>query len=52
MEGREQRCKIKRCSCKHNAQDVMYGKQKRLFNAMDRSDGSWRCTVCGREVKE
>ena len=43
-------CKIMSCDCRHNEQDVLYGKQKRLFNLMSK-DGGWRCTVCGREKK-
>lgn len=38
------------CTCKHEFQDEMYGKGKRLFNQMGDSGKKWRCTVCGKEV--
>lgn len=44
----KKRCKVMSCSCRHNAQDEMYGKRKRVFNYMDK-DGGWHCTVCGDE---
>lgn len=45
--------KVMNCNCLSEFQDRMYGKNQRLFNAMgkDGKDG-WRCTICGREVKE
>lgn len=40
--------KIMYCGCKHEQQDVVYGKQMRLHNPD--SKGDWyRCTVCGQE---
>lgn len=42
--------KILKCSCEHTYQDQIYGKGNRVFNAMG-SDGKFRCTVCGKEIK-
>lgn len=43
------------CDCKHEQQDVMYGRNKRVHNACGvPSDGSKaRCTVCStkRDVR-
>lgn len=39
---------IKKCECSHEEQDKMYGKGRRVFNKLDKSDKG-RCTVCGRE---
>jgi len=37
---------IKDCTCKHEAQDSMYGKGRRVMN--DTKDRTMvRCTVCG-----
>ena len=43
---------IKRCTCKHKAQDKLYGRMRRVFNKLvkNRMGHDWRCTVCGREV--
>lgn len=44
--------KILKCSCKHEEQDLMYGKNMRVFNKkVKRSPGDteWRCTVCRKE---
>jgi len=38
--------KLMPCKCSHKAQDIMYGKGKRVHNYCDK-DGRWRCTVCG-----
>lgn len=34
------------CECKHEYQDKVYGKQKRVANPMKGKDKG-RCTVCG-----
>lgn len=42
---------IKSCNCKHEGQDKLNGKQKRVFNKTtkgDRDNPELRCTVCGR----
>lgn len=39
---------IKQCSCSHEGQDKMYGKNMRVFNPT--KDG-FRCTVCGNTIK-
>lgn len=36
------------CTCKHEYQDKLYGKGKRVFNLCKKGI-SGRCTVCGRE---
>lgn len=36
------------CTCIHNTQDEIHGKGKRVFN--ERKSGSFRCTVCKKEV--
>lgn len=36
---------IKRCTCKHKAQDTFHGKGMRVHNYT--KDGDSRCTVCG-----
>ena len=45
--------KIIKCNCKHEYQDRVYGKGKRLANKMTGGKtvkkNSWRCTVCGKE---
>lgn len=50
---------ILKCTCKHEYQDKVYGKQQRVHNAMKKESGGqhWRCTVCskmksGPEIKE
>jgi len=37
--------KITRCTCKHAAQDEMYGVGNRVANEM--RNGQLKCTVCG-----
>ena len=39
------------CACKHNYQDLKYGKGKRVHNKTEKGTGKvvWRCTVCGTE---
>lgn len=40
---------IKRCKCKHKAQDKMYGEQNRVHNPGKITFGTkadWICTVC------
>jgi hypothetical protein len=40
--------KILPCSCKHDAQDQMYGKGQRVHNPCGaKNKGQVRCTVCG-----
>ena len=45
---------IKKCNCTHAYQDKIYGKKQRVFNETKQgargATGSYRCTVCGREV--
>ena len=39
---------ILKCSCKHEFQDAIYGKELRVHNRAPKSKyGDWRCTVCG-----
>jgi len=44
---------IKKCSCKHEYQDKIYGKGYRVFNEKtegpSRKHKGYRCTVCGKE---
>ena len=35
--------KIKNCTCKHEYQDKIYGKRKRVHNQCDKG---WKFTVC------
>lgn len=37
---------IKNCTCKHDSQDEFHGKQRRVFNKLEKED-SYKCTVCG-----
>lgn len=43
------------CDCKHDDQDQMYGKGRRVHNrSKDKTSGRWenaRCTVCGKVVR-
>ena len=42
---------IKYCDCKHEFQDKIYGKNKRVHNQTVSSKGGpagYRCTVCGK----
>jgi len=46
--------KILYCTCKHEYQDIAYGKNRRIHNYTPKANnglGGWRCTVCG-EVKK
>ena len=41
---------IKRCTCKNEQQDKMYGKGNRVHNLKEKVHGraqEYRCTVCG-----
>ena len=40
---------VKRCACKHDEQDKLYGKGNRLMNPFNKG---YRCTVCGKEYTE
>lgn len=47
---------IKICTCTHDYQDSVYGKQKRVCNPIGKdakgtSDGTHKCTVCGKKHK-
>ena len=43
--------KVMKCSCKHEFQDSVYGKNMRVFNPIGKSqDRGYRCTVCGKEM--
>ena len=37
---------IKQCTCKHEGQDKLHGKQNRIFNI---DSTKCKCTVCGIE---
>jgi len=41
--------KVLTCTCSHNSQDYIYGKQKRTMNPclQGASASGYRCTVCG-----
>lgn len=40
------------CTCTHEFQDKMYGKNKRVWNAMGATGKNGiRCTVCSKEDK-
>ncbi len=41
---------IKDCDCKHEYQDKMYGKGKRVHTPMKagNKEGKYRCTVCAK----
>ena len=39
---------ILKCNCKHEQQDRMYGKGKRVHNPTS-TEGVYRCTVCKSE---
>ena len=36
------------CSCVHESQDKIYGKNQRLFNEAGKDSNKFRCTVCGK----
>lgn len=40
---------IKKCSCKHEVQDKLYGKGMRVMNPTQKKE--WRCTACGAQHK-
>lgn len=40
---------VKRCTCKHEGQDKLYGNGNRLMNEYNKG---YRCTVCGKEHNE
>lgn len=37
---------VRKCSCKHEEQDKIYGKSMRLMNEYSKG---YRCTICGKE---
>jgi hypothetical protein len=39
---------IKKCVCKHDWQDKVYGLGMRVAN--EKKDGSYRCTACGKDI--
>lgn len=43
---------IKKCKCKHTAQDKLHGQGNRVFNESIEKDGRriYKCTVCHRTV--
>ena len=40
--------KVMNCTCEHEAQDKIYGKNQRLFNEAGKDGNKYRCTVCGK----
>lgn len=40
---------IRKCGCKHEVQDEMYGNSNRVWNPTTKDKG-WRCTVCEKTV--
>lgn len=40
---------VKKCSCKHEGQDKIYGNGNRLFNQNSKKE--FMCTVCGSKMK-
>ena len=42
---------IKKCNCKHKAQDKLHGEGNRVHNETSGRSGTkgYRCTVCGKE---
>ena len=38
---------VKKCTCKHEGQDKLYGAGNRLMNEYSKG---YRCTVCGKTV--
>ena len=41
--------KITKCTCHHEYQDKIYGRNNRLHNDAPKSNngnGGWRCTIC------
>lgn len=47
--------RIMPCGCRNEGQDAIYGKGRRVFNAVNgnktRVLNTWRCTVCGTVTK-
>lgn len=45
---------IIKCTCKNEAQDKLYGVEKRVFNRCKPNEATphYRCTVCKKEVIE
>ena len=43
--------KVISCTCQHEYQDKVYGKNKRLANKTQKGNqkDTYRCTVCGKE---
>lgn len=39
---------IRKCVCRHDFQDGLYGVGMRLHNRCKNGE-AWRCTVCGKE---
>jgi hypothetical protein len=42
--------KVIKCTCKHEFQDMQYGKNQRVCNSLAKNNGKingYRCTVCG-----
>ena len=44
---------IAQCTCKHDYQDKIYGKNMRLMNTTGTDDKptGYRCSVCGKEYR-
>lgn len=43
---------IKQCSCKHQAQDELYGKGNRVMNVGGTTaQPTYKCTVCSNKIK-
>lgn len=40
---------VKKCSCKSDTQDKLYGQGNRLMNPCNKG---YRCTVCGKEYND
>jgi hypothetical protein len=43
--------KVMNHHCEHKFQDKHYGKGRRVFNQVVKAEGTWRCTVCGKEER-
>lgn len=46
--------RIFKCNCKHEQQDLMYGKGLRVFNPKGKGNSldGYRCTVCGKTLNK
>jgi hypothetical protein len=44
--------KVKKCKCKSEGQDTLHGAGNRVFNQTGALLPTFRCTVCGKEVRE